>query len=223
MASPNTKLTHIYNNLFVFMEYRGLRVTDTSKQLDDAAFIKFINTNDYIVVNCVDAADKQVFIVLFHHSVQTTFTTQDFKKVVSKIAAGVTKGNAYDIIMITKTQLSTHVTNFVNQLNQAKNKHKEQACPLNHEQGMCICFDNNVYAYTYANFIIQIPKHVLVPDYRVLSIAESKQVLDDLLGSRRGTAQVMPLLPHIKLMDPMVIWSTATRGNLIEITRCRLS
>lgn len=220
MTSPNTVLTKVYNNIFEFLEYRGLKEVD-DKRMDNTEFIKSINNNDYIIIDTVDPYGKHVFIVLFHHSTQTTFKTQDFKKlitVISSLNREKTNGDKahinYDVITITQAPLSTHVNNFISQINQAETTSKStQVCPYGHGAKFCVCFKNNIYPYTYANFIIQIPKHVLVPEYKVLSQEEEAVVLYDLRTPKSW-------LPKIKMTDPMVVWSTAVRGSIIQITRC---
>lgn len=220
MTSPNTVLTKVYDNIFNFLEYRGLHTVDND-QMNNVEFIRYINNNEYVIIDTENTIGKHTFIVLFHHSTQTTFKTQDFKKlmtIVSNLNKEKTKGDKkhsnYDVITITQAPLSTHVNNFISQINQMVTPHKEtDKCPYEHDEKFCTCYRNNIYSYTYANFIIQIPKHVLVPEYRVLSATEEKQVIQD-LRIKKG------FLPKINVSDPMVIWSTAIKGSIIEITRC---
>ena len=231
MSSLNNTLIKVYNNLFSFFEYRDLICL--SDKLNDDDFVMYIYNNDFIVLNTIkskyvpDGDIKNVknninnskydnsktkykitFIVLFYHSTSVHLKTQDFKKIVGNLS---NTNMLYDIIFITKDDLNTHIGNFIKDTN-GKAFDQKVECLYEHEERFCNCNKLNLYTYTYNNFIIIIPNHILVPKYNVLDKEEEIDLLNTINIKKIN-------LPKIKRSDPMVIWSKAIAGNIIKVYR----
>jgi DNA-directed RNA polymerase subunit H (RpoH/RPB5) len=210
MSSPNETLSQVYQNIFKFMVYRGL--TPVDHQLDTAAFIEEIYNNDYIVIQAKQKIHevgevqwKPVKIVLLHHAAQQTMKAQDFKKIINHFTE-----KWLDIMFITQGQMSTHVSNHIIELN-SKPKVMDLKC-VTHEERFCNCGKNTIYTYRYMRFIIEIPKHVMVPNYETLNRQQEVALLEELRCKKHN-------LPGIQRSDPMVVWSTAIKGSIIKIDR----
>lgn len=214
----------IYKNICEeFVNYRGLLVDDPI--MDNKTLSEEIFKKGHVVIKCKINSDKyeskkeqkSVYIVLYHFLTSDNLKAVDIKKVIQNtqsVENKAKKWNSYDIILITQNIVSTHISNFIRE-HQSKEKIQTGGkCLFDHGDKYCNCGRNNIFAYTYSNFIITIPKHILVPEYRVLSLDEKNSVLSQLYISSTGGK-----LPKIKKSDPCVIWSRATPGDVIEFTR----
>ncbi len=207
----------IYNNICKeFINYRKLILKDAvleNKTLSEETFKK-----GYIIIQCeIDSEKnikKNVFMILYHFITSDNLKAMDIKKMI-QITNGLNKSEEpYDIIIITQNSVSTHITNFVKE-HHSKEKNKKveiDKCLFEHEESNCNCQRNNIYLYTYSNFIITIPKHILVPGYRLLNKEERINVVSGLITKKSK-------LPKIKKADPCVIWSNATTGDILEFIR----
>jgi len=207
----------IYNNICKeFIQYRKLVLKDTildNKTLSEETFKK-----GYIIINCeIDTntdLTKNVFIILYHFISSDNLKAMDIKKMI-QLTNGLNKSKeSYDMIIITQNNVSTHITNFVKE-HHAKEKNKTidiSKCLFEHDENNCNCQRNNIFLYTYSNFIITIPKHILVPEYRILNREERINVISSLITKKSK-------LPKIKKADPCVIWSNATTGDILEFIR----
>jgi DNA-directed RNA polymerase subunit H (RpoH/RPB5) len=177
-------VANVYKNITdEFINYRGLTVKGESTGSTD--FSQEIFSKGHIVIDTVDQAGKTVYIVLFHFISSDLLKAVDIKKLVAKFSKN---GEEYEIILVTQNQVSTHVTNYIKE------------APV------------VIYAYTYCNFIIVVPNHILVPKYRVLDLQEQDQLVSKLFIRKN-------MLPKIKKTDPCVVWSTAKVGDILEFMR----
>lgn len=145
-------------------------------------FAQEIFSKGHIIIETSDG-DKKVYIVLYHFIVSESLKAVDVKKLVAKLSK-----SADEIILVTQNQVITHIANYI----------REAEVPI--------------YAYTYCNFILVVPKHILVPKYKVLSKDEQDYIINK-LNTKKS------MLPKIKKTDPCVVWSTAKTGDIIEFTR----
>lgn len=232
MTSLNNTLSNIYNNLYTFFEYRGL--TPLDKQIDNDEFIKHIYNNEYFIINTVNNIqnlnddDKKIikdnlsnlkyknennfkitYIVIFHYSNEINSKTPEFKKIINTLS----KTNMlYDIIIITRYSLATHVKNYIKTINNKPFDLKNPICNLSHSS-ICNCFKLNIYSYVYDLFIIIIPKHILSNKHTILSKDEGQHILNNVLFCKKSN------LPKIKIIDPQIIWSSGNIGDIVKILR----
>lgn len=68
---------------------------------------------------------------------------------------------------------------------------------------------SNVENYFYKHFKIVVPKHILVPKYKILSNDEKNKVLEKQLISKQQE------IPNILKDDAMVIWLGAKPGDIL--------
>jgi DNA-directed RNA polymerase subunit H (RpoH/RPB5) len=232
MTSLNNTLSNIYNNLYTFFEYRELYPLD--KKIDNDEFIKYIYNNEYFIINTVSNIqnlsneDKQeindnilnmkykndknfkiTYIVLFHYTNEINSKTPEFKKIINTLS----KTNMlYDMIIITRNPLATHVKNYIKTINNKPFDIKNPTCNLTHTS-ICNCFKLNIFTYVYDLFIIIIPKHILSNKHTILSKEEGKHILENVLLCKKSN------LPKIKIYDPQIIWSPGYIGDIVKILR----
>lgn len=209
--SPNETLTRVYMNIWNFMKYRDIE--PYNEPLRPEEFIEDIYKNDYVVIeankkiNVNGGIDKPVRIILIHHTAQQTMKTNDYKSIVSKLG---TKWG--EIIFVTQTNVTSHVAKFLTTMDRDAYRNKEFTHCEDHELKWCTCAKTTVYNYLYDKFIIEAPKHILMPEYRVLNLNEEREMLEAMRLKKSA-------LPLIKKSDTMVVWSNAIKGSIIEIIR----
>ena len=209
MTNSNYTLTIIYNNLYTYFNYKKLIPLD--EKINDDDFIKHIYNNEYFTITTVtndynsddikeikDNLDninykneknyKLTYILLFHYNTELYSKTQDLKKIINTFKKNPFK---YDIMLITKNEISTHVKNYIDSI---KTK-------------------LNIINYTYKLFTIIIPKHILSNKHEILSKEEEEKILNNILFCKKSN------LPKIKLSDPQIIWSSGKIGDIVCITR----
>lgn len=209
MSNLNFTLSKIYNNLFTFFKYKNLISLD--EQIEDSEFIKNIFNNEYFIIKTVSheySEDKKniiknninnkdyqnkdnlkiTYIIIFHYNSEIFTKTQEIKKVILKFKK---IPFIYDIILITKNNISTHVNNYIQSI---KNK-------------------INIIPYTFKLFTIIIPDHILSNKHEILSLDESNELLNNILFCKKQN------LPKIKLNDPQIIWSPGKINDIVKITR----
>jgi DNA-directed RNA polymerase subunit H (RpoH/RPB5) len=209
MTNSNYTLTIIYNNLYTYFNYKKLIPLD--EKINDDDFIKHIYNNEYFTITTItnnynsddikeindnldninyknDKNYKVTFILLFHYNTELYSKTQDLKKIINTFKKNPFK---YDIILITKNEISTHVKNYIDSI---KNK-------------------LTIINYTYKLFTIIIPKHILSNKHEILSKEEEDKLLNTVLFCKKIN------LPKIKLSDPQIIWSSGKISDVVCITR----
>ena len=209
MTNSNYTLTIIYNNLYTYFNYKKLIPLD--EKINDDDFIKHIYNNEYFTITTVtneynsddikeikDNLDninykneknyKLTYILLFHYNTELYSKTQDLKKIINTFKKNPFK---YDIMLITKNEISTHVKNYIDSI-------KTKLSIIN---------------YTYKLFTIIIPKHILSNKHEILSKEEEEKILNNVLFCKKSN------LPKIKLSDPQIIWSSGKIGDIVCITR----
>lgn len=209
MSNLNFTLSKIYNNLFTFFKYKNLISLDD--KIEDPEFIKNIFNNEYFIIKTVSKnyTNEQIkfikdninnknyenkdnlkitYIILFHYNSDIFTKTQEIKKVILKFKKVLF---LYDIILITKNNISTHVNNYIQSL---KNK-------------------INIISYTFKLFTIIIPEHILSNKHEILSEDETNDLLNNILFCKKQN------LPKIKINDPQIIWSPGKINDVVKITR----
>ena len=209
MTNSNYTLTIIYNNLYTYFNYKKLIPLD--EKINDDDFIKHIYNNEYFTIPTItsnynsddikeirDNLDninykneknyKLTYILLFHYNSELYSKTQDLKKIINTFKKNPFK---YEIMLITKNQISTHVKNYIDSI-------KTKLIIIN---------------YTYKLFTIIIPKHILSNKHEILSKEEEEKILNNVLFCKKSN------LPKIKLSDPQIIWSSGKIGDIVCITR----
>lgn len=230
MASLNNTLYSIYNNLYIFFNYRNLTALDSKLEYDE--FIKYIYNNEYCLIttvnnNITDQNElneikdniynlkykntkniKITYILLFHHSTEIYSKSPEIKKILNILSK---TPFLYNIIIITKNTLSTHVKNYISNINNKKIDHiNKKTCNCNYNY--CDCLKLNIFTYEYDRFTFIIPNHILYNKHRILTFEEEKEILENLYITKSK-------LPIILISDPPIIWSSGIVGNIVEITR----
>jgi len=209
MTNSNYTLTIIYNNLYTYFTYKKL--IPLNEKINDNDFIKYIYNNEYFTITTVSSeySDddineikknidnpnfkntkkyKLTYILLFHYNTELYSKTQDLKKVLNSFKK---VSFDYDIIIITKNKISTHVKNYIDSIRSKL----------------------NIIDYTYKLFTIIIPKHILSNKHEILSKDNETHLLNNVLLCKKLN------LPKIKISDPQIIWSSGKVGDIVCITR----
>lgn len=231
MSSLNNTISAIYNNLYTFFEYRNLVPLDD--KLDNDEFIKHIYNNEYFLIHTVNSsiADddtkseiknnltnlkynnknklyKITYVILFHYATDIHSKSPEFKKIMNLLSK---TPFLYNIIVITKNSLSTHVKNYIATINNKKFENlNTDECDC--EYSYCNCLKLQIFTYEYERFTFIVPNHILANKHRILSYEEEKELIDTLLTYKYN-------FPVIKIYDPMIIWSSGIVNNIVEITR----
>lgn len=230
MTSLNNTLYSIYNNLYIFFNYRNVKPLDSKLEYDE--FIKYIYNNEYCLIHtlCNDVTDetelkeiknniynlkykntknyKITYVLLFHHSTEIHSKSPEIKKILNLLSK---TPFLYNIMFITKNMLSTHVKNYIATINNKKLEHiKNITCSC--EYNYCECLKLKIFTYEYDRFTFIIPNHILYNKHRILNSDEEKEILENLYITKSK-------LPIILIKDPPIIWSSGIVGNIVEITR----
>lgn len=190
MKNYNLILLQIYNNIFPFIKYRGLKLIDT--QLSDDDFNKKIQINKYILIKTEEqdangsSVNKLTNILLFHNNTDYSSKTAEFKKLMNSLD----KDSKF--IIISKDNISGFINKHIDDLQIEK---------------------SNINNYTYMQLSIVIPEHINCVPHRILSIEESEELLNRVLFVDKKNLQA------ICINDPMIIWIGGNVGDVIEITR----
>jgi len=211
-------IKHIYNNEYFIINTISKKIIDKIDNNEDNAdnkdnIIKEIKSNLTNNKYINDKNYKITYIVLFHYSTDINAKTPEFKKIINILSK---TPFLYDIILITKNVLSTHVKNFIKTINNkpsANINSKNLKCLVNHNANLCNCFKLNIYMYIYDLFTIIIPKHILSNKHEILNSSETSNLLNNILFSKLSS------LPKIKIHDPQIIWSSGNIGDVVCITR----
>lgn len=209
MSNLNYTLSKIYNNLFIYFNYKELIPIDD--QIEDSEFIKNIFNNEYFIIKTVSNkySDDQIqiikeninnikfqnsknlnisYFIIFHYNSELYTKTQELKKILIKLKNIPFN---YNIYLITKNSISTHVNTFIESV-------KSKMTIIN---------------YPYRLFTIIIPNHILSNKHEILSEDETNNLLNNILLCKRHN------LPKIRLNDPQIIWSSGKLNDVVKITR----
>lgn len=209
MSNLNYTLSKIYNNLFIYFNYKELIPID--EQIEDSEFIKNIFNNEYFIIKTVSNkySDEQIqiikdninnvkfqnsknlhisYFIIFHYNSELYTKTQELKKILIKLKNIPFN---YNIYLITKNTISTHVNTFITSI-------KSKMSIIN---------------YPYKLFTIIIPNHILSNKHEILSEDETNNLLNNILLCKKQN------LPKIRLNDPQIIWSSGKLNDVVKITR----
>ena len=208
MSNLNYTLSKIYNNLFIYFNYKN--EISLNNKLEDSEFIKNIFNNEYFIIKTVsNKYNKEqlsiiteninnskfsnnslqlTYYIIFHYNSEIYMKTQELKKVLIKLKNTPFK---YNIILITKNTISTHVHTFIDSM-------KSKISIIN---------------YPYKLFTIIIPNHILSNKHEILSENEADDLLNNVLLCKKNN------LPKIRLNDPQIIWSPGKINDIVKITR----
>lgn len=175
-------VANVYRN--ITEEFVKYRGLEIEHQhIDD--FSQEIFSKGSVIINAMSNSGKKTFIILYHFITSDNLKAVDVKKLVAKLSK---ENDDYEIILVTQNQVSTHISNYIKE------------APV------------VIHSYTYCNFILVVPQHILVPEYKVLSTEEQEHIVAKLNTKKN-------MLPKIKKTDPCVVWSTAKVGDVIQFIR----
>lgn len=206
----------VYENVLEFLKYRKLILVGAA--LEEKKFIEKIQMSGYVIVEAKDADDKQrrpnksmhpatvglqvkTYIAIVEPNSEVSQKSADFEKMLKDIHPIFSAKRNYNIevILITKEELKSNITNKIATYTLTGGTKKDAA------EGFILI--NN---YTYKNFIIVVPKHIMVPPHRILSKEEEEQLLAETYTRKID-------IPKITQKDPNAIWHDGQRGDIFEI------
>jgi len=204
----------VYENVMEFLKYRKLVLVGSV--LEEKKYIEKIQMNGYVIVEAKDSDEKQrrqnksmhpntfglpvkTYVVIIEPNSEVSQKSADFEKMLKDIHPIFSAKRNYniEIILITKEELKSNILNKIDSysvIGGAKNK-----------EGYIL-----IQNYTYKNFVIVVPKHIMVPPHRILNKEEEEQLLAETYTRKMD-------IPKITSKDPNVIWHDGLRGDIFEI------
>ena len=209
MSNLNFTLSKIYENLFVYFNYKKFISLDD--KIDNSDFIQHIYNNQFFIINTTfDFYNKEqintikqninnknfnnvdnlkiTFIVIFHYNSDIYNKTDELKKFLIKLKNTPFK---YDVILITKNNISTHVNKYIFNV-------RDKISIIN---------------YTYKLFSIIIPEHILSNKHIIIYQDDELDLLNNVLFCKKNN------LPKISINDPQIIWSHGRVNDIVKIIR----
>jgi DNA-directed RNA polymerase subunit H (RpoH/RPB5) len=178
------------------MAYRGANVVN--KILNNDELTKHITTNEYVTIEATRPPSDirgAGHILICYTAGKYSSKSGDFEKL-AKILISKTKVDKnlrLEMIFVCDIEASSHITK------------KIQSLKLEFPT-VDIDFLHQVI------FMLEIPKHVLVPKHEILSENETDKLLESLYSFKSR-------FPKISSTDPMAIWIGCKPGMLVKITR----
>lgn len=115
MKNYNQILAQVYTNLFEFIQYRKLVLTDETPRLSIDAFNKKIQIQRFITLKTTNENNESIVIVLLHNNTEISSKAAKFKKIIQSFDSPskliiISK----DIIMtfINKQEIDYHIDNY---------------------------------------------------------------------------------------------------------------
>jgi len=223
--SSNKVLSNIYNNIFEYINYRGLKLIDDRLSNDD--FNKQIQYNKYIIIRTID---NNVLKISDKELKELKGYLNDFSNKLSSKNDNNIEHELYDfsnikiiniILLHNDTDYDSKTIEFKKLINLIKYPNgeiiivsKKQFSTHVGKQINLLSTDNiKIFNYPYKLFKIIIPNHILCAPHRILSIEEEEELLKNVLHCGKSN------LPIIKINDPQAIWIGAKANQIIEIQR----
>lgn len=191
---------NVYRNLIKFVDYRGAKLK--SDVLKDKNVINTLNHNEYIMIESIRPSDdiraeyihpkSSCKITIFMIAKGSKYGNQSNEaKKLFKIAHKNNKLRYHEIIFISDIAFKASLTKL---LLSNSDKH--------------ISAEN----YSYDIFMLEVPKHSLVPEHKIITIKQ----LDDFCKKYYISPSNMP---KISRKDPMAVWLGLKPGICVEIIR----
>lgn len=176
-------LSRVYSNIYNMFEYR--KINPDQKQLNEFDVIKKIKIDSFIEIT---ANNQKVIIYLYNKDM---YNIDDFLKKWEHQLPN--KHTGYEVLLITEKPLKIPSQKYINSLNK-QNKNG--------------IIKNTIYKI----FSDNIPKHVSVPEHRIMTNEETIKFLKEINKEKKD-------LPVIRKNEGMSIWLGVRPGQLVEIKR----
>lgn len=195
MAQNINKIVYkIYNNLFIYYEYRQLKSLDD--KLDNETFNKLIQNNKHIILRAVnkdidttkDLSDTKIVSIILLYDTNLYDTSLALDKLIGKITHPKS-----EIIIIGKELFKTHNTKKIKQIN-SSNK------------------DIQIKNYSYSLFNIVIPLNNLSPKITIITDPDEISII---LNKYMYCNKLNLMKRYVN--DPAIIWIGGEVGQLIKI------
>ncbi len=187
----------VYTNLLKMMEYRGITRRDEPMPAD--TFVQNLNHYDYVMIrgsrDVSDPREHSIVIVLIAPGSNYATKSADFKRLLQKVPVDTSQSQhvATNIIFVSEEKLTTHINK---QLNVYK-----------HETPTVYVED-----YDYEYFLIEIPKHSMVPPHSIPPEEEITQFCNKWCVNRWD-------FEKISRDDVMAVWLGLRPGMVVKINR----
>jgi DNA-directed RNA polymerase subunit H (RpoH/RPB5) len=185
----------VYVNIIKMLNYRGVKLDGAPLASDEV--VKALNHFEYIKVTGTRKNDDPrgeaiVAVFLINPNSKYSNKTADFRKLV-KWFPKRKNDEKMDIIFISKDPLTTHIVKQINVIR------KENV-------------NTQLEHYEYEKFLIEVPKHVAVPEHIILTEDEINEICEIEKCSRDQ-------FPKILQTDSMAVWLGLKPGMVVKIKR----
>lgn len=184
----------IYNNVIAMFRYRNVRLI--SARIDDEdELIKTLNRSNHVIIvgekDDLDGTKVSVRAIVLANDSKTSVKSTDIASMIKRIEEVKA---VCEVIFVS--------LNGVNSVSKMIDKGTlNPASPIRFLEDL-----------TYSTFVIEIPKHVLIPKHRLMQKDEVKAIAKNAKIMREN-------MQIIRSTDPMAIWIGARSGDVVEIER----
>lgn len=187
------KVYNVYQNIRKMFVYRndGTIGTDDESLMPEAipreAFISEMNHKEFVIISGKTRHGTLVVMLLAPGSKYAS-RSSSFNQLMRMVPKKVD-----EVMIVSENTLSTHIHRVINRY---------------------VSEHDSVYvaAHTYKQFIIEVPKHVSVPEHTIMSEAEVQELIDEYYIEISNLQKILD-------SDPMAIWIGARAGDVIRIRR----
>lgn len=188
----------IYSNLFLMINYRGAE--PSSPKLTQEVFTKTLNNDEYVVIEAIrkntDVRGAAcVHICMIDKKSKYSTKSSDFDKLINDIikTAKISKDMSLEIPVISDTLETSHIKKKIANIHESH---------------------SNVFIeyLSHEIFLIELPKHILVPKHEIISLKETDELCKRLFINKMYFQRILST-------DPMAIWLGIKPGMFVKITR----
>lgn len=189
----------VYSNLLKMFEYRGIE--STSEQMDSDTLAQRLSHYYFVIITGTrpptSPREHHITVVLLAPNSNLASKSGDFKRLLSKIK--IVENDTNNIIFVAKPTDNT---------SGPLTKHIEKKLVTYRAE------HPNVYVETrpYSIFVIEVPRHVLVPVHIIPSVEEVDKFCAMYYTSREN-------FPKISVNDAMAVWIGLRPGDVVKIYR----
>jgi len=185
----------VYKNLIKMLIYRGVEVK--SEILAPDVIVQKLNHFEFITINGYRAASSMqgsahIVIMLIAPMSKYSAKSADFKKLLKGLPK-IPAGENLETIFVSKETLTIHIKKLLIVFREANPK---------------LIIDS----YVYDNFMINVPKHVLVPAHSIATLQEVSEYCHNYYTKKE-------LFPRMRTDDVMAIWLGIRPGMVAKVIR----
>lgn len=183
----------VYENIILMLKYRAIDMT--SEVLSMNKFIDTLNNYEYVVITGVrketdTRTAANVRVVLIAPNSRFATKAPDFKKMYKAILKDAPDMN--ELLFVSSDAFTVHIKKAIIEIKSTSN----------------ILIED----YTYRFFMLEVPKHVQVPQHTIVSGGEVEQFCDYFYTTKERFQDIVS-------GDPIAVWLGLRPTNVVKIER----